>query len=110
MPHKRLTYGQKGLAEIKAFLVENRRPGYTLSFYDILAEQTAEIDCSFEEMFPIICAVVDTEHDYPSWIGMNENTDSYVVGLKFTRGCLETPAIYKAEDGKLRKVFPKAEE
>ena len=102
---KMLPYGQEGLAEIKKFLEENRHEGYTLSLYNILEECAAEIDCSFDEIFQIICYAVDAEHDFPAWIGVNELSESYVVGLNFTRGRIQTPAVYKAENGKLKRLY-----
>ncbi len=37
-------------------------------------------------------------------IGENPLTESYVVGMCCTRGKLDFPGIYRAEDGKLRPV------
>ena len=104
MAHKKLTYGPEGLAEIGEFLVENRHEGYTLSLYNMMEECTAEIACSKEDMLAAIGAAVDLEHDFPSWIGVNEMTESYVVGLNFTRGNLETPGLYEFKGGRFKRL------
>lgn len=41
------------------------------------------------------------QNDFPAWIGVNELSDSYVVGLNFTRGHLHTPSVCKWKGGKL---------
>ena len=103
---KKLKYGNEGFREIEAFLNENKREGYTLSLYNIFEESTAEIICPFEEMLSAIMTATNLEHDFPAWIGINEMSDSYVVGLNFTRGNLETPGIYEYKNGRfLRKHF-----
>ena len=104
MIQKKLPYGPEGLAEIKQILNENRNDSYSLSLYDILTDKVARIECPFEEMLQIICFAIDMEHDYPDWIGIDETSKSYIVGLRFTRGRLETPAVYKTEDGKLKRI------
>lgn len=97
----KLTYGEKGMSEIRSFLNEHKEDDYTLSIYNILEEATMEIMCSFEEMLDVIMWVSSLEHDFPAWIGKNELSDSYVVGMNFTRGNLRTPSVYKWENGKL---------
>lgn len=104
MTPKTLTYGNEGFLEIEQFLSKNRRDDYTLSIYNILEGCTMEIDCPFEEMLQAITTVTNIEHDFPAWIGINELSESYVVGLNFTRGSLETPGVYKFEDGKFKKI------
>jgi hypothetical protein len=45
------------------------------------------------------------EHAFPiSFIGENQMTESYVVGMTCTRGALNIPGMYKAENGKLIAV------
>ena len=45
------------------------------------------------------------EHAFPiSFIGENQMTVSYVVGMTCTRGALNIPGMYKAENGKLIAV------
>ncbi len=100
----KLTYGNEALSEIERFLHDNFHEGYTLSLYNILEESTAEIACPFEEMLSAIATAANIEHDFPAWIGINELSESYVVGLKFTRGRLETPGIYEFEDGRFHKA------
>ncbi len=51
-----------------------------------------------------ISAAVDLEHDFPSWIGVNELSESYVVGLRFTRGNLETPGLYEFKNGRFKRL------
>ena len=42
-----------------------------------------------------------------SFIGENQMTESYVVGMPCTRGALNIPGMYKAENGKLIAVKQK---
>ena len=45
------------------------------------------------------------EYAFPmSFIGENQMTGSYVVGMTCTRGALNIPGMYKAENGKLIAV------
>ena len=60
-----------------------------------------EVICDFDSMMDVIFYVVNVEHDFPAWIGVNELSDSYVVGLNFTRGHLHTPSVCKWKGGKL---------
>lgn len=103
MEKMELTYGEEGFNEIKDFLKKNTYDDYTLSIYDIMSQATMEIQCSIEEMLNIIMFVSEKEHDFPEWIGVNELSDSYVVGMNFTRGFFQVPSIYVAKDGKLEK-------
>ena len=100
----KLTYGNEALSKIERFPHDNFHEGYTLSLYNILEESTAEIVCPFEEMLQVITTVVNIEHDFPAWIGVNELSESYVVGMNFTRGRLETPGIYEFKDGRFYKA------
>ena len=52
-------------------------------------------------MLNVIMYVTNVEHDFPAWIGINELSDSYVVGINFTRGYLHTPSIYEWKGGRL---------
>ncbi len=101
MKELKLSNGTKGFNEIEKYLKENKQDNYTLSIYDEMNESTAEIICSFDQMLSVIMLVTDMEHDFPDWIGMNELSDSYVVGMNFTRGNLHTPNVYEYKDGKL---------
>ena len=100
----KLTYGVEGFKEIKKFLNDNYNEEYTLSIYDIAASSTAEIMCDFNEMLDVIMLVSNVEHDFQAWIGVNELSDSYVVGLRFTRRNIETPAVYRFKDNTLKKI------
>ena len=97
----RLTYGNEGFKEIKDFLNQNYHKDYTLSIYNNLEQSAMEVICDFDSMMDVIFYVVNVEHDFPAWIGVNELSDSYVVGLNFTRGHLHTPSVYKWKGGKL---------
>ena len=84
-----------------------KRQGWTLSIYNALDESTAEIDCPAEEMPKIASFVYNLERAYPmTFIGENPLTESYVVGMALTRGRIQTPGVYRAENGKLRSVLP----
>lgn len=97
----KLTYGNEGFKEISKFLQDNQDEEYTLSIFDIMEQKNIEVICSFDDMLDVIAYVSNVEHDFPAWIGKNELTDSYVVGLNFTRGTLKTPSICEWRDGKL---------
>ena len=97
----KLTYGNEGFKEISKFLEENYDEEYTLSIYDIMGQATIEVVCDFNSMLDVIAYVSNVEHDFPEWIGVNELSDSYVVGLKFARGTLKTPSVCEWKDSKL---------
>ena len=100
LPEK-LSFGDLCFSEIEDFLKRNYHVGYTLSIYDGLKCSTIEVMCGFDNMVDVIKYVVNIEHDFPAWIGVNELTLSYVVGLNFTRGNLHTPSVCEWRDGKL---------
>ena len=97
----KLTYGNEGFEEIRNFLNENYNKEYTLSIYNNLEQATIEVICDFESMVDVIAYVSSVEHDFPEWIGVNELSDSYVVGMNFTRGNLKTPSVCEWKDNKL---------
>lgn len=96
-----LTYGNERFREIQEFLKQNYHKDYTLSIYNNLEETTVEIACEHEDMLDVIMYVTSAEHDFPAWIGGNELSDSYVVGMDYTRGNIHTPPICKWKDGRL---------
>ena len=98
---KQLTYGNEGIQEISKFLNDNYQEGYSLSIYNILEQDTIEVICDFDSMVDVILYIVNVEHDFPIWIGVNELSDSYVVGLNFTRGRFHTPSVCEWKDGRL---------
>lgn len=102
MPLK-LTYGNEGFKEIGKFLKDNYSEEYTLSIYDEIGQAAIEVICDFDSMVDVIAYVSNVEHDFPNWIGKNELSDSYVVGMKFTRGNLKAPSVCEWVDGKLVK-------
>lgn len=97
----KLTYGNEGFEQIKKFLEKNYNKEYTLSIYNTLEQATIEVICDFDNMVDVIAYVSNVEHDFPEWIGVNELSDSYVVGMNFTRGDLKTPSVYEWKDNKL---------
>ncbi|MEE0989630.1 MAG: hypothetical protein U0L02_09750 [Kandleria vitulina] len=97
----KLTYGNEGFEEIRNFLNKNYNKEYTLSIYNNLEQATIEVICDFESMVDVIAYVSNVEHDFPEWIGVNELSDSYVVGMNFTRGNLRTPSVCEWNDNKL---------
>ena len=99
-----LTYGMEGLKEIRDFLKKNYREDYTLSIFDILEGYALEVVCDFENMLDVIAYVVNLEHDFPAWIGINELSESYVVGLNFTRGHISTMSVYEWKNNRPVKV------
>lgn len=96
-----------GHTRIKEFLDHYPHEGWTLSIYNVLDESTAEIDCPFEEIPKIASFVYNLEHAYPmTFIGENPASESYVIGMALTRGRIQTPGVYRAENGKLRSILP----
>ncbi len=89
----KLKYGEEGFNQISKFLENNKHDGYTLSIYNGLEKATTEVVCKFDEMVDVIKFVSMIEHDYPEWIGTNKFSDSYVVGMNFTRGEIPTPSV-----------------
>lgn len=106
MDVKHLTYGFDGFDELKSFLIENQRDDYTLSVYDMMTNQTVEVFCNFDDIPDVVSIFASTEHDFPAWIGANPLSDSYVVGMNFTRGRLGDMSIckYDKETGSLVKL------
>ncbi len=100
MKELKLSNGQKSFDEINKYLLNNFKESYSLSLYDILSESTAEIECTKDNMLSAIMLASNTEHDFPEWIGINELTDSIVVGMNFTKGNLRTNCSYKYIDKK----------
>lgn len=98
---KKLTYGNECITEIKDFLMNNYNSDYSLSIYNSLEQSTIEVICDFDSMVDVILYVINVEHDFPAFIGVNEITDSYVVGMAFTKGRLHTPSVCEWKDGKL---------
>ncbi len=99
-----LTFGNKGFSEINSFLQEQYQEGYTLSIYDTISQSTIEVRCSFEDMLSVVMYVSSLEHDFPAWIGVNELSKSYVVGMSFSRGRLHAPSICEYKKGKLNLI------
>lgn len=94
-----------GRSLLAKFIDEHPHDGWTLSIYNTLAEAAAEIDCPTGEIPQIVSFVYNLEHAAPmTFIGENPLTESYVVGMYCTRGRLDFPGIYRAEDGKLKPV------
>ena len=89
----KLKYGEEGFEQIEKFLKNNKHDGYTLSIYDGIEKATTEVVCKFDEMVDVIKFVSMIEHDFPEWIGTNKFSDSYVVGMNFTRGEIPTPSV-----------------
>ena len=96
-----LTYGNESFKEIQDFLKQNYHEDYTLSIYNSCEQATVEVICAYEEMLDVIMYVTNVEHDFPAWIGVNELSDSYVVGIDFTRGHLHTPSVCEWKEGRL---------
>ena len=97
----RLTYGNESFKEIAGFLMENYHKDYSLSIYNSLEQSTIEVICDFNSFVDVIVYVSNIEHDFPALIGVNEISDSYVVGMAFTKGHLHTPSVCEWKDGRL---------
>lgn len=94
-----------GLSLMEKFISEHLHSGWALSIFDELTETTAEIDCPVEEIPQIASYIYNLEHAAPmTFIGENPQTESYVVGMRCTRGRINFPGLYRAEGGKLRPL------
>lgn len=95
-----------GCSVVEKFLEEHPHSGWGLSIYNTLDGSRAEIECEVENIPRIVSFVYNLEHAYPmTFIGENPATESYVVGMRCTRGRIEMPAAYKDVDGELQKQF-----
>ena len=101
----KLTYGNVGFNEIRDFLNKHYSKNYTLSIFDTIEQATIEVTCDFEDMVDVIAYVSNIEHDFPAWIGLNELSNSYVVGMAFTRGRLSTPSVCEWKNNTLSKII-----
>lgn len=99
-----LSDGKEAFTEIKDYIRRNFRPRFTLSLFDTEQEETAEIECDVSDMVDCIYDASRMEGAYPVWIGINEITDSYVVGMPFKNGNIETPSVYEYSDGELERI------
>lgn len=96
-----------GRSLLDKFISEHPHNGWTLLIYNTLSETTAEINCPVEEIPQITAFVYNLEHASPmTFIGENPVSKSYIVGMCCTRGRLDFPGLYHAEDGKLRPLEP----
>lgn len=88
---------------IEAFIREHPHEDYSLSIRDTLDGGNIEIECTLADMPQFVEAVFHAEKGSPlSFVGMNSQSDSYVVGMPFYRGRIE-PGFYTVKDGKLFK-------
>ena len=95
-----------GYTRVKEFIERYPHKNWSLSIYNLLDESMAEIDCPFEEIPKITSFIYNLEHAYPmTFIGENPVSGSYVIGMTLTRGRIQTPGIYRAENGKLCSVL-----
>ena len=96
------------ISEAEKFFKDNFREGYKLQIYNNFEDNfdgnTCEILCKYEDMVDVLNYVVHLEHDYPSWIGIDDNSNSYVIGMSFTRGRINTPGTYEWKNSKLVKI------
>lgn len=97
-----LACNDAGKSIVDAFIQKYFHKGWTLSIYDELSQSTIEVDCELPDMSTIVSYIYNLEHAAPmTFIGENPMTESYVVGMNCTRGRIDIPGAYKAQDGKL---------
>lgn len=103
-----LSYSEKDFELVKKFIDENYHETYTISFYDNLTGKTLEIINSIKEIKndikKIVSEVSEKEHTFIRFIGVNSFSDSYVIGIDFTRGYFSLPNICIYKDGKISKI------
>ena len=75
---------------------------------DKLTGNTLEITNHIKEIKDKITGIVSEisvqEHTFVYFIGVNSFSDSYVIGVDFTRGHFNVPGIYTYKNDKLSKV------
>jgi hypothetical protein ELI_2922 len=95
-----------GYSLVDDFIKENEHAGWSLSIFDSNTEATIEVGCDLSEMPRIVAYIYNLEHAYPmTFIGENALTESYVIGMRCTRGRIDIPSIWKVENGKLVNLF-----
>lgn len=98
-----LAIADAGKSIIQAFIEDNLHESYSLSIFDILTENTVEIECDVNQIPQIVSYVYRAEHGTPlNFIGINSLTNSYVVGMSFTKGHINF-GFYTFSNGKLEK-------
>ncbi|MDE7234102.1 MAG: hypothetical protein K2N29_03475 [Ruminiclostridium sp.] len=93
---------------VKKYIEENYHEDYTLCIVDQLTNETLEITnpiCKIiDNITDIISFISSTEHTFVDWVGLNRLSDSYVVGMEFTRGEINIPSTCKYKNGKLISI------
>lgn len=96
-----------GYSRVKEFIGLYPHENWTLSIYNTLDESNAEIDCQVKDIPQIVSFIYNLEHAYPmEFIGENPLTKCYVIGMALTKGRIQTPGVYLADNGKLRLIHP----
>lgn len=94
----KLPYTPVSISLVSKFINENYYDHYTLSFFDSLTQQTMEIDNYvadiIDDITKIIAIISSAEHTFINFIGVNSWSDSYVIGVDFTRGNYKTGKTY----------------
>ena len=92
-----------GRGIIQAFIKDNLYENYSLSIFDTLTENTIDIECELNQIPQIVSYIYRIEHGTPlSFIGINSWTNSYVVGMQFTKGHINFGS-YTFNNGKLKE-------
>ena len=92
-----------GRSFMKKFIEQYRHEEYSLSLFDQLSNRTIEIEAKLQDMPDIVSEIYNIEHAAPLYfIGDNELTKSYVVGMNMAKGIIEF-GNYIYENGKLNK-------
>ena len=91
-----------GYEFMSEFIKNYFHDNWSLSIFDTNTNQTIEILCETKKMPEIVSYIYHLEQATPlTFIGENFLTESYVVGMNFTRGRIELGETYKDVDGKL---------
>ena len=91
-----------GYSLMDSFIKEHEHAGWSLSIFDSYTEATIEVDCDLSEMPFIVAYIYNLEHAAPiTFIGENPLAESYVIGMRCTRGQINIPSMWKVENGEL---------
>lgn len=101
-------YTPESVLLVEKFIKENYHENYTLSIFDSVTNRTLEIVNPVNEIIDEVTKIIDfvsnTEHTFVKFIGINSISNSYVVGVDFTRGRIPVPSFYRCENGKLVSI------
>lgn len=101
----KLSYCEKDAIDILTFIRNNNEEDFTLVFYDIISSKTIEIKNKVEtltddDILNIVNNMFEMEHTFGYFVGKNNLTKSYIIGINFTMSATQLH-ILKYKNGNL---------